>query len=314
MTHPTKPSPLLILLGLVTIYLVWGSTYLAIRVAVTTMPPFLMASCRFLVAGLVVAFVIQMLRGFHLSSRQWFDNAIVGGFMLLGGNGLVSWAEKSIPSGIATLIVSLSPLFFVFAEWGVSWWRQDPSKTARPNGLTFAGLALGTLGLCILVGPSFSLDTESKLELLPVLALVLACICWTIGSLYSRYAKNAADPFTGSAAQMMCGGVWLILVSLLCGELQTFSIANVSAESMAAWFYLLVAGSLIAFTTFVWLMKHCSPTIVSTYAYVNPIVAVFLGWFLLNESVSPHLVIASIAIVLGVALITISKKQSKSRI
>jgi drug/metabolite transporter (DMT)-like permease len=273
-----------------------------------------MASCRFLVAGLVVALVIQMLRGFHLTSRQWFDNAIIGGFMLLGGNGLVSWAEKSIPSGVATLIVSLSPLFFVFAEWGVSWWRQDPSKTARPNGLTFAGLAVGTLGLCILVGPSFRLDTESKLELLPVLALVLACICWTIGSLYSRYAKNAADPFTGSAAQMMCGGVWLLLVSLLCGELQTFSIANVSAESMAAWFYLLVAGSLIAFTTFVWLMKHCSPTIVSTYAYVNPIVAVFLGWFLLNESVSPHLVIASIAIVLGVALITISKKQSKSRI
>jgi len=314
MTHPTKPSPLLILLGLVTIYLVWGSTYLAIRVAVNTMPPFLMASCRFLVAGLVVALVIQMLRGFHLTSRQWFDNAIVGGFMLLGGNGLVSWAEKSIPSGIATLIVSLSPLFFVFAEWGVSWWRQDPSKTARPNGLTFAGLALGTLGLCILVGPSLRLETESKLELLPVLALVLACVCWTIGSLYSRYAKNAADPFTGSAAQMLCGGVWLLIVSLLCGELRTFSITNVSAESMAAWLYLLVAGSLIAFTTFVWLMKHCSPTIVSTYAYVNPIVAVFLGWFLLNESVSPQLVIASIAIVLGVALITISKKQSKSRI
>ena len=300
-----------ILTGLLVIYLVWGSTYLAIQVAVKTMPPFLMASSRFLAGGIIAAAVIWMLRGFHMTKRQWFDNSIVAAFMLLGGNGLVSWAEKSIPSGIATLIVSLNPLFFVMAEWVVSLWKKDGIAEARPHRLTFAGLGLGTLGLVILVGPTNSTGEAASLGALPVMALVTACLCWTIGSLYSRYSKNAAEPFTGSAAQMLCGGVWLLLTSFLLGETKDFSFNQIAVESVYAWLYLVFAGSLLAFPVFTWLMKNGSPTVVSTYAYINPIVAVFLGWLLANEKIDSRVFIASIAIVLGVAMITISKHVHK---
>ena len=312
MTPANNPITVKILLGLAIIYVVWGSTYLAIRVAVETIPPFLMASTRFLVGGVLVASTIWILQGFHLTKRQWFDNAIIGGFMLLGGNGLVSWAEKSIPSGIATLIISLNPLFFVLGEWTVSAYQKESSTNSKPNWLTFVGLALGTVGLLILIGPALMSTSNTPLDPLPVIALVMACLCWTIGSLYSRYSKNAADPFTGSAAQMLCGGLWLLLVSALLGEVQSFSPGSVSFASIYAWLYLVVAGSLIAFPIFVWLMKNGSPTIVSTYAYVNPIVAVILGWLILNESVGMRIFVASAAIVLGVAFITYSKQVSKT--
>lgn len=301
----------MVLAGMLTIYLIWGSTYLAIRVAVDTIPPFLMASTRFLVAGLVLAGVVGWLRGFHLTKKQWIDNFIISAFMILGGNGLVSWAETTIPSGIATLIVAVNPLFFVFAEWGVAWWRGAPAGEGRPKTLTFVGLALGTIGLVVLVGPAFFDTNQTQLQPLPVFALVLACLCWTIGSVYNRLLPAAAEPFAGSAAQMLCGAGWLLAISLILGETKDFSIAKVSAESFYAWLYLVIAGSLIAYTTFVWLMHHASPSVISTYAYVNPIVAVFLGWLILSETVSPRLAIASVIIIVGVALITISKQRKK---
>jgi drug/metabolite transporter (DMT)-like permease len=313
MSQPARPNFYLIVAGLATIYLVWGSTYLAIRIAVETMPPLLMGGTRFLVAGVVVAGVIAVIRGFRLTRRQWFDNAIVAAFMLLGGNGLVAWAEKTVPSGIATLIVAMNPLFFVLAEWVVAWWRRDASIGARPTTMTFVGLAVGTLGLGILVGPSLLESGPEQLQPMPVIAIICACLCWTIGSLYSRYSRDAAEPFTGSAAQMLCGGVWLIVVGLIVGEHRAFDWSHVSHASLYAWLYLVIAGSLIAFTTFVWLMKHSSPTIVSTYAYVNPIVAVYLGWLILNEPVNPRIFLASATIVLGVALITVSKQLQAAR-
>ena len=169
--QPTnKSNTLKILLGLAVIYVVWGSTYLAIRVAVETIPPFFMASSRFLVGGVLVASTLWLLQGFHLTKRQWFDNAIVGGFMILGGNGLVSWAETSIPSGIATLIVSMNPLFFVLGEWAVAVFRKDPHSSSHPNWLTFVGLGLGTAGLLILIGPAFLSVSEEPLE--PILSLI----------------------------------------------------------------------------------------------------------------------------------------------
>jgi len=197
-------------------------------------------------------------------------------------------------------------------EWTVSAYQKESSTNSKPNWLTFVGLALGTVGLLILIGPALMSTSNTPLDPLPVIALVMACLCWTIGSLYSRYSKNAADPFTGSAAQMLCGGLWLLLVSVLLGEVQSFSPGSVSFASIYAWLYLVVAGSLIAFPIFVWLMKNGSPTIVSTYAYVNPIVAVILGWLILNESVGMRIFVASAAIVLGVAFITYSKQVSKT--
>jgi drug/metabolite transporter (DMT)-like permease len=277
---------------------------------VETLPPFLMAGVRFVVAGTLIAGFLAITRGFKAKPHQWRDNAIIGGFLLLGGNGLVSWAEQKVPSGIATLMVSVGPLFIVLLDWLVHAVAKDGRRGTRPTALTFVGLALGFFGLVLLVGPSVWEAGAGHLDSGRVLALIGACLFWGIGSLYTRYARDPAEPFTGSAMQMLCGGCWLLLVSLLSGEPFHFNLAAVSARSLGAWAYLVVFGSLVAFTTFVWLMKHSTPARVSTYAYVNPIVAVFLGWLVLHEPVSPRIFVAATIIIAGVALITMAKNRN----
>ena len=300
------PSKAALIAGFVTIYLVWGSTYLGIRVAVETLPPFLMASARFLVAGGLLAGWVAATRGFKVTRRQWLDNSIIGGLLLLGGNGMVSWAEQKVPSGIATLIISVSPLFIVLLDWLVLLIGRDPTRGTRPNLAIFLGLALGFIGLAVLVGPSLGTGV-SQLDPWRVAALVFACFSWGLGSIYTRYARTPAEPFTASAIQMLAGCVWLLVVSLLMQEPMHFDFAAVSARSLTAWAYLVVAGSLIGFTTFVWLMKHSTPARVSTYAYVNPIVAVFLGWLIAHEPVSLRMFFAAGIIIAGVAIITTAK-------
>lgn len=309
MSSAASPSRLALVAGFATIYLVWGSTYLGIRIAVETLPPFLMAGARFVLAGSLLAAWIAATRGFKVQRHQLRDNALVGGLLLLGGNGLVSWAEQRVPSGIATLIVSVSPLFFVLIDWAAYAFYRDGQRGTRPNIAVFAGLALGFAGLVLLVGPSVLAEGAGHLEGGRLLALLGACFFWSAGSIYTRYARDPAEPFTGSAVQMLCGGGWLLLTGLLCGEAGHFHWADVSARSVLAWGYLVVAGSLVAFTTYVWLMKHSSPAKVSTYAYVNPIVAVFLGWLVLREPVSPRIFVAAAVIVAGVAIITVAKNR-----
>jgi len=303
--HPTKAA---IIAGFITIYILWGSTYLGIRVAVETLPPFLMASARFLVAGGIITLWIALTRGFKTTRRQWFDNAIIGALLLLGGNGMVSWSEQKVPSGIATLIVSLGPLFIVLLDWAVLSFGRDKTRGTKPNLATFLGVGLGIAGLAVLVGPQLG-EGVGHLDPWRVGGLVLACFSWSAGSIYTRYARTPAEPFTGSAMQMLAGSVWLLLVSVLVGEPQQFHLADVSGRSLFAWAYLIVAGSLIGFTTFVWLMKHSTPARVSTYAYVNPIVAVFLGWLLAHEPVGPRMFVAAGIIIAGVAIITASKNK-----
>lgn len=245
--------------------------------------------------------------------------------MLLGGNGLVVWAEQEIPSGVATLIISLNSIFVVAAEWILvtGWWKRwfrrvrniDPElqnledAAARPSLLTVFGLVLGVVGLVILVWPSLGVEGSGSLPLMRVLALIGACISWTIGSLANRGLSNPADPFSGSAMQMVGGGVWLTVIGLVLGETEQWNWNAISLESWLAWTYLLVAGSLVAFTTFIWLMKHCTATTVSTYAYVNPIVAVLLGWWILSEEIDARVLLAAAIIIGAVAIITISKQR-----
>ncbi len=309
MTAPDKiPTKAALIAGFATIYLVWGSTYLGIKIAVETLPPFLMAGARFLVAGGLIAGWITFTRGFHTTRRQWFDNAIVGGLLLLGGNGLVSWAEQKIPSGIATLIISLGPLFIVLLDWAVHAISGHQNQGTKPLPATFLGVGLGFIGLLVLVGPQLG-EGATDLDPWRLGGIVLACFSWSAGSLYTRYARNSADPFTASAMQMLAGSLWLFFVSLLIGEPTHFHFADVSARSWGAWVYLIIAGSLIGFTTFVWLMKHCSPARVATYAYVNPIVAVFLGWWIAHEPIGPRLFVAAAIIIAGVAIITTTKNK-----
>jgi drug/metabolite transporter (DMT)-like permease len=305
------PSRTAIALGLLTVYLVWGSTYLAIRIAVETLPPFLMASARFLTAGIVLATYLKLTGQFAANRRQWMQGAAIGACLLLGGNGLVSWSEQAVPSGIATLIVSLNPLFTVLGDWIVAGIFKDGRRGSKPDWLVFVGIGLGLFGLVLLVGPALTAQDSTHLDLVRVLALVAACVFWCIGSLLTRYLSAPAEPASGAAVQMITGGVWLLLVSTCLGEPSHFHIDQVSVQSMLAWLYLVVLGSLVAFTTFVWLMKHTSPALVSTYAYVNPIVAVFLGWFILGEMVSSRIFIAAAVIVAGVAAITISRGRQR---
>lgn len=302
------PTPAAVMSGLITIYLVWGSTYLGIRIAVETLPPFLMSGARFVAAGVLMAAYIAFTKGFKAKPHQWRDNVLIGGFLLLGGNGMVSWAEQKVPSGIATLIISVSPLFIVLLDWLVHAFTHG-KRGNRPNTLTFLGIAIGFAGLILLVGPGVFQSGGMRLDGWSVAALVGACLSWGIGSIYTKYARDPAEPFTASAIQMLSGSVWLLLVSLLNGEPFHFDFGAVSSRSLLAWAYLVVIGSLVGFTTFVWLMKHSSPARVSTYAYVNPIVAVFLGWLILHEPVSSRIFLAAAIIIAGVAIITVAKNR-----
>lgn len=293
------------------IYIVWGSTYLAIAIAVETLPPFLMAAARFAVAGVMLYAFLWFTKRIRPTAKQWRDNTIVGGFLMLGGNGLVCWAEQYVPSGIATLIISFGPVVVVLLDWAVH--AADPTgrRGSRPNLPTWIGLALGFVGLVLLVGPDVANGTGG-LTLLTVGALVSACVLWSAGSLYGRYASAPAEPFTASAIQMLTGSVWLFAASLLAGEPGTLTAEAFTARSVGAWVYLTLIGSLVGFTAFVWLMKHSTPARVYTYTYVNPIVAVFLGWLILDETVSPRIFTAAAVIIAGVAIITFAKTRLPS--
>jgi len=313
--HPPRAA---LVAGFAAIYLIWGSTYLGIRVAVETMPPFLMASARFLVAGAIVAGYIALTRGFRATAAQWRDNALIGGFLCLGGNGLVSWAEEAVPSGIATLIISAGPVFIVLMDWAFQAMFRGGGRDARPNLLTCIGLALGIAGLAVLVGPDvlqyFGGPEAGAGGLDPwrVLGLLGATLFWGMGMIYIRYARTPAEPFTASGIQMLAGSVWLLVTSGATGEWGRFDPAAITGKSLLAWGYLVIFGSLIGFSTFTWLMKHSTPAKVSTYAYVNPVVAVFLGWWLLDEPVGARVFLAAAVIIAGVALITIAKNRKSA--
>ncbi|HEY4300715.1 MAG TPA: EamA family transporter [Candidatus Didemnitutus sp.] len=306
---PTPPaSRTQVFVAFTAVYLVWGSTYLAIRIAVATLPPFFMAGARFLVSGLLLYGFLWFTRRIRPTARQWRDNAIVGGFLMLGGTGIVCWAEQKVPSGIATLLIAIGPVAVVLLDWAVLAIGGDPSRGARPNAATFAGLALGCFGLALLAGPSV-FRADGGYDRLSVGALLLASSLWSAGSLYGRYAREPAEPFTASAIQMLTGSGWLFAASFAAGEPQRLSLAMLTPSAVGAWAYLTIVGSLVGFTAFVWLMKHCSPTRVYTYTYVNPIVAVFLGWLILHEEVTVRTFVAAAIIIGGVAVITTAKTR-----
>ena len=296
------PSRSSLILAFAAIYLIWGSTYLGIRVAVETMPPFLMAAARFLIAGSLL-FTFLKIRGAPWpTAHQWRANAIIGTFLLLGGNGSVVWAEQFVPSGITALVIGIGPLFIVLTEWA---WPGGQ----RPTAVTMTALALGFIGVTWLAAPWES-TAEGGYHLGGIGAILLGCVSWGIGSIYSRHAKHGADPFLASSLQMLGGGAALLVGALVHGDLAGFDATTVAPRAWGAFAYLIGAGSLIGFSTFVWLMKHSTPARVATYAYVNPIVAVFLGWLILREPITPRTIVASAIIVAAVALITTEKSRT----
>jgi drug/metabolite transporter (DMT)-like permease len=298
MNGPNRENRMLLTAAFATVYLVWGSTYLAIRVAVETLPPFAMASARFLIAGGLLL-VLSRLRGTAWPSRvQWRDAAVSGTLMLAGGNGLVSWAERSVSSGLAALIVATVPAWFALFDW------IRPGGN-RPTGITLAGIAVGFAGVGLLLSGRPTQGQGMQFTAPGLVAMILSTAAWAAGSICSKHGHRPESPVMGTAIQMSCGGLVLLGVALCRREWVGFDLSRVSAHSWMAWAYLVILGSFIAFNAFTYLLRHASPASVSTYAFVNPVVAVFLGWLILGEAITPRTVAAMVVILSGVVLITL---------
>lgn len=276
------------------VYVFWGMTYLAMRVAVKEIPPYLMAGSRFVLAG-VILLVWARRRGDPApTARQWRAAAVVGAFLLLGGNASVAWAEQRVPSGLAALLIGVMPIWMV----GLEWLRRG----SRPRKQVVVGLLLGAVGVGLLVLPQGS---GNGMDLLGAAVLILAAASWAWGSVISKSSPLPQSPFLATSLEMIAGGVLCLLVAGLSGEYRGFSLSEVSTRAALAWLYLVVFGSLVAFTAYIWLLGVTSIAKVGTYAYVNPIVAVLLGWAVLGEPVSVRTVVAAAVILLGVALVNV---------
>lgn len=289
--------------ALVTIWIVWGSTYLAIRVAVRTIPPLMMGAVRFLIAGGIL-YLVSIRRGDRVEDRptamHWRSAFIIGTALLLGGNGLVSFAEQRVPSGIAALLIATVPLWLAIGD--------RVRYGSRLSWQTVVGLAIGFGGVILLVSQSGA----GKVDSLGAAALVAASVFWAAGSLYSRRAPLPRRPLVGTGMEMLAGGVVLAVVSLATGELSRLDLSGVSGESILGLAYLIVFGSWVGFTAYVWLLRNTRTSLVGTYAYVNPVVAVLLGWALLGEAVTGRTLLAGAVIVVGVALIVTSRSPTRS--
>ena len=285
-------------LGLV--YVIWGSTYLAIRAAVSTMPPLLSAAVRFLIAGGVL-YTWSIRRGERAADRprrrQWTAATIAGGLLLLGGNGGVAWAEQHIPTGVTALVIATVPL-----------WMVVIGRVGFGDRITIrevAGVLVGLAGLVLLVGVRPS-DTRA-LDLAGVGVALVAAMSWATGSVYSRRASLPKRPLVSTAMQMLAGGVLLLVVAAATGEFGDLRVSHISVASWAGLAYLIVFGSWVAFSAYVWLLQNAPISKVATYAYVNPVVAVFLGWAVLSERITWVTLLAGAVIVVAVALIVSAK-------
>lgn len=286
------------------VYIVWGSTYLAIRYAVETIPPFLMGGGRFLLSGAIL-YAWARARGAPRPTRiQWRDATVAGILMLCAGNGAVGWAEQRLPSGLSALIVAVVPLWMVVFDW------MSPRGT-RPSATTWLGVIVGLVGLVVLVGPE-TFTGHGSIDAPASFVLMLGSVAWAAGSVYSRYGARPESSVLTTGMQMLGGGVALVVSAASVGEFHAFSIAAVSPASWIGWLYLVTVGSLIGFTAYIYLLSAVSPAKASTYAYVNPVVAVLLGWAIAHEPITPTMIGGAAVILGGVAMISLSQTRSKA--
>lgn len=293
-----RPARVGVILAFAAVYIIWGSTYLGIRYAIETLPPFLMAGTRFMTAGAIL-FVWAKLNGASVSSprTQWRRAFVIGGLLLLCGNGGVTWAEKYIPSSLAALLVATEPLWVVMLNWGFG--------GKRPNWKVLLGVFIGLVGVALLIGGTgLNKSGVSPLVLAGSGVVVLAGLAWAGGSVYASRHPFKGPTSLGSGMQMLAGGGLLMLLSLVTGDFKQLNLAAASWVSLAAFGYLLVFGSLVGFTAYSWLLRNVTPASAATYAYVNPAVAVLLGWLFANEPLNLRMLVAAAVIVCSVVLIT----------
>lgn len=299
-----QPRTWKVMLAFAIIYFVWGSTFLAIRVGVREVPPFLLAGLRFLVAG-VVLYGWMRSRGTPSPSRQeWAAATFLATLIFVLDYGLLFWAEKRVPSGIAAVMMATIPVFMAIAEIVFL-------RTQRLTLRLALALLIGLGGVGVLVGRSMSVG-EAPVDRAGACALIVAAISWSIASSLSRRLPSPASKVMSSGTQMLAGGVLLLLAAGLLGEFRGFQLQAVSRGAWLALAYLIVAGSIVGFTAYVWLIHHESPTKVGTYAYVNPVVAVLVGYFLGGEAIGPRTIVGTMLVLVSVVVITTTPKPSLS--
>ncbi len=286
----------LVVAAFAAVYLIWGSTFLGIHLAIQSMPPLLMGGARFLLAGGVLYGAMRIFAGAPRPEPiHWRSAAVVGALLLLAGNGAMSWSQQTVPSGIAALMIAATPLWMIVVEW------LRP-QGRRPGPAIFVGLALGFLGVALIVAGK---NAAGQSIMNPVAAAVLlaAPMFWGIGSIYSRHAAQNSSALLNIAMQMLCGGVLMLAAGVALGETRGFHFGQITASSAWAFVYLTVMGSLVGFTAYAWLLGVSTPAKVSTYAFVNPLIAVFLGRVVLHEPLPRSLLLAGSLIIAAVVLL-----------
>ncbi len=291
-------------LALGTVYILWGSTYLGIKYAIDTIPPLLMGSLRFLVAGGVLYVLAQRTgdrRGDRVGARQWLAALLIGGLLLVGGNGGVILAEQYAPTGVVALLVATTPLWMALID-RVVFGRHLPV-------LVIVGLLVGFGGVAFLIGSPGS----GHINLFGAALALAAPLCWAIGSVFTRHVKLPSRPLVAATMEMLWAGALFGIASIVTGELGRVHWQQISTASIVALLYLIVFGSLVGFSTYVWLLRSAPLSLVSTYAYVNPVVAVTLGATFLGEAINARLVVAGGIIILAVALIVVARSRAASQ-
>lgn len=295
-----------VLAAFVAVYLIWGSTYLGIRFAIETMPPFLMASARWLAAGGLLYAWRRFAGDAAPTAREWLSASIVGVALILGGNGLVSWAQQWVPSGLTALLIAIVPLWIAVLLW---------SKTGmRPAPRVAAGILLGLAGVAVLSAPAIIGGFRgATATLFGTLAILAATLSWASGSIYSRGAKLPKSTLLAVAMEMLAGGIALGIVGLATGESARVDLAGISARSWIAFGFLAIFGSIVAFSAYIWLLREVRPELVATYAFVNPVVAVILGTLVAGETLTARTIAAAALIVVGVALVVTGGWKAPAR-
>jgi drug/metabolite transporter (DMT)-like permease len=287
-------------IALIAVYIIWGSTYLGIRLAIQTIPPFLMVGIRYLISGTIL-YTLRRLSGDPAPTRkEWRSASIIGLLLLMGGNGALAWAELRIPTGIASLFIATVPLWMVMLD------ALRPGGK-RPSWLVWLGVLVGLIGTILLANPWQAYKTSPPLDPIGIIVLVSGALSWSIGSLFSRNAPLPSSALLGTGMEMLAGSAGVFILGSLLGEWSGFQLANVSLESWAGLAYLVVFGSGIGFVAYTWLLRNAPTATVSTYAYVNPVVAILLGTLVLHEPLETIEIISAAVIIAGVVLITSAK-------
>ena len=293
-----------VIIAFAAVYVIWGSTYLFIKYAIEAIPPFMMGATRFLLAGALL-YAFALWRGARPANRHDVRSAAATGILMLGvGNAAVMWSELTVPSGIVALIVSTVPIWVVLIDW------LRP-RGVRPRMPVFFGLALGVVGMVILIGPK-AIVGRGHVNEIGALVLLVGSVSWALGTILSKGSKRSGSPLVYSALQMLAAAAAMLVASLVSGEPARFSFAALTWRAALSWVYLVLAGSIIGYTAYIYLLGKVSATKAATYAYVNPVIAVLLGWAFANEAMGMRTLVAAAVILSGVALITVTQAGARA--